>query len=330
MSRFANLDPRHTPHGLGAVLEWGVWDRLTGQRRRPSPGPPAPRVAPDLHAIGVPGGPPRVTWIGHSSFLMTLGGSTALVDPVFSRRIGWTVTRHGAAGLTPEALPRVDALLVTHNHFDHLDAPSLRTIDRGTAVFAPRGLGRWFARRGFSNVHEMRWWDTRGAAALTITFVPARHWSRRTPWDTNRSHWGGFVVRGGGATVYHAGDSGWFGGFRAIGRRFPGIDVALLPVGGYDPAWFMEQHHMTPEQAGEAFLALGARSMMPMHWGAFRLTDEPLIEPVERLERWWGRRRPDGRLHVPKVGETVALLPGGRQHRDASRRAGNGVWATAR
>jgi L-ascorbate metabolism protein UlaG (beta-lactamase superfamily) len=153
----------------------------------------------------------------------------------------------------------------------------------------------------------MRWWDRAEAGALSITFVPARHWSRRRWADVNRSHWGGFVVEGGGRTLYHAGDTGWFEGFAEIARRHVAIDLALLPIGAYAPAWFMEPHHMNPEQAIDAFEVLGAKAMAPMHWGTFQLTDETLTEPVDWLRRAWAAKRPAGRLHVLAVGETLAL-----------------------
>jgi L-ascorbate metabolism protein UlaG (beta-lactamase superfamily) len=306
-SRYENQDPRHAPHGVADVFRWSVLDRLTGRRRVAPPGLPAPRVPIDPDAIHRKDGAARVTWIGHASFLATLGGASFLVDPVFSKRIGRFIPRHGEPGLLATDLPPLAALLVTHNHYDHLDAPSLRSLPRELPVFTAAGLGPWFCRRGFANVNEMSWWDAATAGPLTISFVPARHWSRRGIGDTNRSAWGGFVVSGGGTTLYHAGDTGWFDGFRAIAARFPAIDLALLPIGAYAPAWFMEPHHMNPEQAIDAIEVLGARAMAPMHWGAFRLTDEPLTEPIERLRRAWEARRPAARLQVLSVGETVAV-----------------------
>jgi len=307
-ARYENQDPRHAPHGFGDVFRWSVLDRLTGRRRVAPPGPPAPRVPSDPEAIHRPDGAPRVTWIGHSSFLATLAGASFLLDPVFSKRIARFIPRHGEPGLRADALPPLTALLVTHNHYDHLDAPSLRSLPRELPVFTAAGLGRWFRRRGFANVTELSWWDTASAGSLAITFVPARHWSRRRIGDINRSAWGGFVVSGGGATLYHAGDTGWFDGFREIAARFPLIDLALLPIGAYAPAWFMEPHHMNPEQAIDALQVLKARAMVPMHWGAFQLTDEPLVEPIERLRHGWEKRRPEARLQVMSVGETVAIV----------------------
>ena len=312
--RFRNLDPAHRPHGMGAVFRWGVWERYVVGRPIDPPGPPAPRVEPDAALLGEREGPPRLTWVGHASFLGQLGGSAFLVDPVFSRRVGWVVRRHGEPGLTSRDLPAVDALLVSHNHYDHLDEPSVLALPREVAVFVPEGLGRWFRRRGFETVHELPWWGSARAGALEVTVVPACHWSRRRIHDTNRSHWCGFVVESRGQAIYHAGDSAWFEGFREIGERFPGLLAAMLPIGAYAPAWFMEHHHMSPEQAGRAFLDLGARHLVPMHWGTFKLTDESLIAPIERLRRWWADQAggASGRnLSVPAVGETLVLDGGG-------------------
>ena len=231
------------------------------------------------------------------------------MDPVFSERIGWVVRRHARPGLTPADLPPIDAVMVTHNHYDHMDRSSIRALCRSTPVCVPQGMGRWFRRWGFGRVYELEWWQRADLGDLSVTLVPSRHWSRRWIHDTNRALWGGFVIEAGGHSVYHGGDSAWFDGFEEIGRRFPGLLAAMLPIGAYDPAWFMEHHHMNPEQAGRAFLALGARCLVPMHWGTFKLTDEPLREPAERLQRWWDANRPDGgrRLSVPAIGETVVL-----------------------
>lgn len=197
---------------------------------------------------------------------------------------------------------------MTHNHYDHLDAPSVLALRRDLPVFTPEGLGAWFRKRGFTQVTDLPWWQRATLGPLTITCVPARHWSRRRTADVNRSHWCGFVIEGGGKTVYHAGDSAAFSGFAMIAERFPHIDLALLPIGAYAPAWFMEQQHMNPEQALDAFATLGARAMVPMHWGTVQLTDEPLLEPIERLTRAWesrtGRR---GELKPLPVGGSVRL-----------------------
>jgi len=305
---YANADPRHAPHGWRAVFRWAVWDRLLGRRRPAPPGPPAPRVPPDPKAIHEVNGPPRVTWIGHASFLGSWAGKAFLVDPVFSSRLGGFYPRYVPPGLGISDLPPLEVVMVSHSHYDHLDAATWRQLPPDVPCAVPLGLGRWFRRRGRTNVVELDWWQSAEFGPLRVTAVPARHWSRRTPWDTNHSWWCGFVVEADGTRIYHAGDSAWFDGFAEIGRRFPDIDAALLPIGAYEPGWFMEHNHLTPEQAGEAFLATGARMLIPMHWGTFQLTDEPLSEPIERLHRWWNERQPEGReLRVLAVGETGIL-----------------------
>ncbi len=311
--RYSELDPTHPPLTMKAVVRWGVLDPLVGRRRVAPPGPGAPRVEPDLERVQTADGVPRLTWIGHASFLGSLGGAHFLVDPVFSHRLTVVVPRHVPPGLQVEDLPPIDAVMVTHSHPDHMDAPSLRALPRRTPVFVPRGLGRWFRRRGFRAVTELGWWESGSTDRLRITLTPARHWSRRGLWDTNSSLWGGFVVEADGAAVYHAGDTAWFEeGFSQVRRRFPDLLAAMLPIGAYRPAWFMEYNHMNPEQAGRAFLALGARHLVPMHWGSFQLTDEPLQEPAERLRAWWRANRMEGReLEVLAVGETLMLDGGG-------------------
>lgn len=313
--RFDNPDPAHHPHGARAILRWGVLDPLLRRRRVEPPGPPAPRVEPDRSLVWEAGGPARLTWIGHASFLGVLEGARFLIDPVLSSRVGWLYRRHVPPGLWAEDLPPLNVLLISHSHYDHLDAPSVDAVPRTTPVVVPLGLGSWFRRRGFQGVTELGWWESAQAGPLRVTLVPARHWSRRGILDTNRTLWGGFVVEAGEVAVYCAGDTAWFEGFELIARRFPGLLAAVLPIGGYRPAWFMEHNHMNPEQAGRAFLTLGARHLVPAHWGTFQLTDEPLAEPARRLEAWWRRNDPqDGRkLHLPAVGETVPLEEGGEK-----------------
>ena len=144
--------------------------------------------------------------------------------------------------------------------------------------------------------------------AVRVTFVPAQHWSRRGLADTNETLWGGFVIEGSASTVYHSGDSAYFAGFRAIRDRFPAIDAALLPIGAYDPGWFMLRQHMDPEQALQAFVDLGARTFVAMHWGTFKLSDEPLDEPPRRLDAERLRRGlPEERVRVLAIGETLEV-----------------------
>ena len=307
--RFTNLDGSG-PKGLGAVFRWAVVDRLTGRRRRPPDGAPTPTVKSDPARLARPPGRGegvRLTWIGHSSWLVQLDGVSLLVDPVLSDDIPGFVSRRVPPGVSRSELPPIDAVLVTHSHYDHLDLPTLRAL--GRPVVAGLGLASVLGEEGLS-ASELGWWQEAKVGEVTVTFVPAQHWSRRGLTDTNRTLWGGFVVEGPSGRVYHAGDTGWFDGFAEIGRRFPGIDAALLPIGAYDPPWFMAPQHVSPEEAVRAFEALGARRMLGMHWGTFKLSDEPLDEPPRRLEAERARRGlATDRVRVLAVGETLERPP---------------------
>ena len=314
MGLFENVDPAH-----GRPSRLDCWRRLLidrGLRRRyrPQDGPPAPSTHPDLDLIRDDAAGARLTWIGHASVLLQAGGLRMLIDPVFADRVGLMFPRFVSPGLMPEQLPPIDLLLITHNHYDHLDTRSIAALPRAATVVVPTGLGRWFLSYGFARVVELGWWEQTRVQDVSITLVPARHWSRRSLLDENRSLWGGYVVESEGVTVYHAGDTAWFDGFDEIGARFPGISTALLPIGGYAPQWFMQHNHFTPEEAGMAFEQLGARQFVPIHWGTFRLSDEPLCEPIERLRAWWEERSLDvKRLVDLQVGETMRILPDGRR-----------------
>jgi L-ascorbate metabolism protein UlaG (beta-lactamase superfamily) len=197
----------------------------------------------------------------------------------------------------------VDASLVSHDHWDHMDVPTLRAV--GAVVLGGLGTDAPIAREKLQHV-PLRWWQTVKIRDVAITFVPAQHFSGRGLGGRDKTLWGGFVIQGTSATLYHAGDTGYFSGFKEIGRRFPGIDVAMIPVGAYDPRWFMQPVHVDPEEALQAFEDLGARTFVAMHWGTFKQADEPLDEPPSRIEAERIRRGLAAeRVKVPAVGETL-------------------------
>ncbi len=318
--RFLNLDGNPIRGGIGDLLKWRFGERTKAPARAP-----VPTVAPDLARIATPprrGEGARVTWIGHASWLVQLDGKSFLVDPILGNVWPGLHERNAPPGLTLEQLPPIDAVLVSHDHYDHLDVATLTAlaaregggVERPIHVVGGLGMRKLLGKRHGLFVTELGWWEATRFGDVTITFVPAQHFARRTLGDMNERLWGGWVIQGSSATVYHAGDTAWFPGFAEIGRRFPAIDAALLPIGAYDPAWFMERVHLNPEQALRAFRDLGAHTFFAMHWGTFKLADEPLDEPPRRLE---AERVRVGlareRVRVPAIGETIDIEPAAAQ-----------------
>lgn len=247
-----------------------------------------------------------ITWIGHSSFLIQLGGVNILTDPVFAKRMGLQ-KRLTKPGLEANELPDIDIVLISHGHYDHLDFPSLRKIKGNPTFYVPSGLKPLFQKKGYQHVHEANWWDNFSEGDLSISFVPAQHWTKRSLLDTNTSHWGGWIVEDKVLphSVYFVGDTGYFRGFKEIEKRFE-LDVVLMPIGAYEPEWFMSISHINPEDAVKAFLELNGKTFIPMHYGAFRLADDTGPEALERLENEWKRLGlPPEKLCVLKVGETT-------------------------
>jgi L-ascorbate metabolism protein UlaG (beta-lactamase superfamily) len=254
-----------------------------------------------------------VTWAGHASFVLRVGGLTVLTDPVWSRRIPATPARITPVGVSWERLPPVDAVVISHNHYDHLDAPTLRRLPRATPLLVPAGLGVWCRRRGFTRVTELDWWEAAEIGGVRFDFVPAHHWSRRTLTDTCRSLWGGWVIgESAGPRVYFAGDTGYGDCFAEIGRAHPGLDLALLPIGAYAPRRLLKAVHIDPEEAVRAFRDLGAQAMAPMHWATFLLSSEPPLEPLTRLRAAWrAAGLPREALWELPVGASRRLTPSG-------------------
>jgi len=308
--RFKNLDGSG-PQPLTQVFKWAVADKLAGRRRKSPDRAPVPRVEPDLALLSMPPAPgegARLTWLGHASWLVQLDGVSLLVDPVLRDTISGVIRRNVPPGVPVEQLPPITASLVSHNHYDHLDLPTLKQV--GAPIVT--GLGHAPIFRGSRlAVTELDWWQSTKVGPVTVHFVPSQHWSRRGLNDINEMLWGGFVLEGSSARVFHSGDTAYFEGFKEIGRRYPGLDAALLPIGAYDPPWFMSRQHMGPEEAVQAFEDLGAARFLAMHWGTFKLTDEPLDEPPRRLDTEWTRRRlPREHVHVLPVGGTLTVRNG--------------------
>ena len=302
-ARFVN------PAVTQARQEAGFRDFLKWRRERVKPPKTfhVPRAEPPARVPEAPARGVRATWVGHSSVLLQVDGRTYLTDPVWSERVGGVVRRRTPPGVPWDALPRIDALLLSHNHYDHLDTGTLARFPKDTPAFAPTGVGAWLRRRGWTRVVERSWWESWELAGHRVTCVPAQHFSGRTPWDRDRTLWCGWVVQGSeGSSAWFAGDTGYFRGFRDVGAAFPGLDLALIPAGAYEPRWFMGPVHVAPDEAGQAFVDSGAKAMLPIHWGAFQLADEPLDAPPGALRDWWKDHGLDAsRLLLPALGEMV-------------------------
>jgi L-ascorbate metabolism protein UlaG (beta-lactamase superfamily) len=252
-----------------------------------------------------------LTFVNHITFLVQFAGLNVLTDPVYSERVSPFQSagprRVRAPGIPFDALPPVHLVLLSHNHYDHLDLATLRRL---TATHRPRivtGLGNaaFLHEHGIDDVVELDWWQTMPAAGTDITFTPARHWSGRGIRGRNRTLWGGFVLRHAATQLYFAGDTGYGPHFTEIRRRHGAVDVALLPIGAYEPRWFMQEQHMDPDDAVRAHLDLGARTSIATHFGCFQLTDEAIDDPV--LELATARRRHavgEQAFAVLEVGET--------------------------
>lgn len=230
-----------------------------------------------------------MTFIGHSSFFVQVAGQNVVIDPNFARWL-FVLKRLRRPGLRIRDLPSVDVVLVTHAHFDHLHRPSLRAISRHTRrmcgeaplLVVPQHLRDLVSDLGYRDIVELSWWQELRYQQMRVTHVPSRHWGARVVHDMHRGY-GGYVLSANGHSLYHAGDTAYFPGFAEIGQRLR-PDLALLPIGAYHPPSFRNVH-TNPSDAVRAFLDLKARWMIPMHYGTFRLSHEPMDEPLEMLAR---------------------------------------------
>lgn len=295
-NNFINFQPR----GLSEVLNWKWQALLEGVPRPPSA--PIPQVAPDLAFVGAnavagPAMQPAVTWIGHATTLVQLGGLNVLTDPIFSERASPVQLvgprRAQPPGLALAQLPRIDVVVTSHNHYDHLDEGSVVALAAqrgGPPLFlVPLGHKAWFASLGVHHVQELDWWQTHRVGGVDFTLTPVQHWSGRGLSDRLQSLWGGWAMLAPDFSVYFAGDTGYSKDFAEIGRRLAaprgGFDLALIPVGAYEPRWFMTEQHVNPPEAVQMHRDLRARRSLGIHWGTFELTDESLDEPPRALAR---------------------------------------------
>ena len=314
------------PHDSERNFWLWKWEQLRHGVPQPPPGGwNIPWMRSDAAALRANTSEPTMTWIGHATFLLQLGGRNVLTDPHFSERaspVGFAGPRRIVElPLALEELPRIDVVVVSHNHYDHLDEQTVRRLSRqpgGSPLFlVPLGLAQWFRSKDVAHVEELDWWQSRELDGLRYTLVPVQHWSKRTLWDTNRTLWGGWAIEGAGYKLLHTGDLGYSRDTRDVGERIGPFDVAFVPIGGYAPRWFMSLYHVDVSEAIQVRADLGAATAIGMHWGTFEnLTDEPLDEPP----RWLASEREKAGLtpaqfDTLKVGETRRIpkrnQPGG-------------------
>lgn len=288
------------------LLRWQL-RRTRARDRRPRAA--IPRAPNDGASLAGVASSARLTWIGHGSFALHEGDRVVVVDPHFGAR-ALLPRRHSPPGIPLEAVPARATALLTHNHYDHLDDGTLSRLPRSIDWLVPWNLEEHLRGAGFERVRQLDWWGEAELGGWRFTFLPAQHWSRRWGEPENVTLWGGWLVDTGRTRVFFAGDTGWFHGFAEYGRRFAPIDVAVLPIGAYAPRWFMQPMHLDPEEALRAFRDLGARLLVPGHWGTFDLSDEAVDEPPRALARELERDAYADlapRTRLLAVGETLRL-----------------------
>jgi N-acyl-phosphatidylethanolamine-hydrolysing phospholipase D len=279
--------------------------------------PRVPVVLNDGAYLADAGAPDSITWVGHSTFAVQDNGEVFLTDPHWGPR-ALLPRRLSPPGIPLAAVPPGAFALLSHNHYDHLDAWTVARLPATVDWYAPLGLGRWLRQSAGraalpAAVVELDWWQSVRRGTWTLTCLPSQHWSNRLDARRNTTLWCSWLLDSGSRRYYFAGDTGYFPGFAEIGRRFAPIDVAFLPIGAYEPRWFMAYPHLDPGEAYHAFLDLGARWLVPMHWGTFDLTNEPVDLPPRALADAVASRRGDSdRVRLMAVGERWLLPPAGQ------------------
>ena len=327
---FRNPWPNAAPSGGAALARWMLGRLTTTRPTDPDPRLAFPRVASAFHLPRASADAITATWVGHASFLVQLAGWNVLLDPVWGERASPLPfagpKRYTPPGVAFEALPPIDCVVLSHDHYDHLDAPTIRRLvaeHPAASWLAPLGVAARLNALGVpaTAITERDWWETARVGPLAVTCVPAQHFSGRGVGDRDQTLWCGWVLRAGaaGRAVYFAGDSALHPDFAEVTRRGGPVALALLPIGAYAPRWFMQPVHCDPDDALAAYdaLCMGQRAAAvdvptpvfgATHFGAFRLTDEPIDEPARRTRAAWAAAGRDAsRLWIPQHGETRVL-----------------------
>jgi N-acyl-phosphatidylethanolamine-hydrolysing phospholipase D len=295
---FKNNYAQQVNKSFGDFIRW-QWESWGLDKTASSP---TPSVQADLGLLKTPTAP-TVTWIGHATALVQASGLNVLIDPIFSERASpvqiFGPKRAQAPGVAMADLPNIDVVLISHNHYDHLDRISVAQLDekaktagKTTLFIVPLGLKAWFNGIGIDNVVELDWWEHHTVQGVEFHLTPVQHWSARSVTDRSATLWGGWAVFGADFHWYYAGDTGYSRDFADTAKQFAprqtealggGFDLALVPVGAYEPRWFMSQQHVNPMESVRIHQDVGAKRSIGVHWGTFALTDEPLDQPPRDL-----------------------------------------------
>jgi N-acyl-phosphatidylethanolamine-hydrolysing phospholipase D len=306
---FANTNPDYAPASRWVRTRFflaRIWSSTFNPRTADFP-----RVTNDGATLRANVGEPTVTWVGHATLLVQLDGVNLLTDPQWSPRASpfrfAGPRRVTPPGLRFEDLPPIHLVLISHDHYDHLDVDTVRHLHAAhrPRFLVPLGLKAWFADLGIADVEELDWWQSRPQRGLTVTALPAQHFSGRTLWDRNRRLWSGWAVAGRDRRFFFAGDTAYYDVFKEIGARLGPFDLAAVPIGAYLPPTIMKAAHTTPEEAVQVLEDVRGRALIPIHWGTFDLAEEPLDEPPRRLQAEAQRRGlGPARVWVLKHGQT--------------------------
>jgi N-acyl-phosphatidylethanolamine-hydrolysing phospholipase D len=318
---FQNPWPSSQMHGIVDFLKWSLIERRQNPRRadpdprtftRATPEYIVPRAAPEQFTV---------TWVGHTSFLLQIAGLNVLTDPVWSDRAS-PVQFVGPRRWVPpaidfERLPPIDAVILSHDHYDHLDSSTVSHLSArypAARWYAPLGVAEFLRRHGSRDITESDWWDESEFGDLRLTCVPAQHFSGRRIGRRNNTLWSGWALHSPWRSILFAGDTALHPEFEVIGRRCGPFDVAILPIGAYEPRWFMGSVHMNPEDCAKALGQLDrAQNGKPIvvaaaHWGTFKLTDEPMNEPPQKMrDVWRAEGRNEEQLWIFRHGETRSM-----------------------
>ena len=304
---FKNTNDDENGKSFGQLMSWVVDGEKSPERVEIETSDEWRELSPDQLKYAV--------WIGHATYLINNGDINILTDPIFSKRaspIGFA----GPKRMIPPVmnlsnLPKIDAVVVSHNHYDHFDIWSLKKLSKlnpETIFMVPAGDQKRLIKAGVKNVIEMNWWESFKVSNTAFHFTPVQHWSKRGLFDRNKSLWGGWFMQTDNLALYHAGDTGYSSDFKTTYERLGAPDYSFIPIGAYDPRWFMKDSHVNPEEAVQIALDLKTAHSFGMHWGTFTLTDEPVLEPPVRLEKALidQNLEPDF-FRTPKPGEILQL-----------------------